>query len=114
MKIKNIIGFVLSSLFLISVAGPLFSKEGPSQNNRYFYQIPVISVENPFSLRGLQQFSGQQKLQKIHPKLNDWKIAPPAIWWKAVSRWRSIQEIYIFKHRIYNELIQSKKRLNLA
>ena len=117
MKTNKNMGFAVAFLLLLVVSGPLFSQERPLQNVVMIQsdQVLQLSVEKSINnMPGLKLFPGGIQHQKFEQQLKSWKIAPPAIKWKAASRWRSIKEIYILKHRVYNELIINKKRLNLA
>ena len=114
MKIEKKKGFVLCLIILLAVSGPLFSQERPSQIYSPHNRVSGLSFGKSLNSHGLQHFPGSYQQPQFLPQLNSFKIAPPVIRWKAASRWRSIQEIYILKHRVYNELIQNMKRLNLA
>lgn len=97
-------GVMLSLLLLLTVPDSSFSQIKPS---------PIkTSFGTPTLQSGFQSAPGLTAPVQPHP--SDWKIAPPAIRWQAGSRWRSIQEIYILKHRVFNEIIRNEKRLNLA
>jgi hypothetical protein len=108
------LGFILCLLLLPAVPGSLFSQDWPSQFKLLSQpnQMLRLSFDKSIQNTGFNQLPGFNGC--IQPRFNSWKIAPPAIKWQATSRWRSIQEIYILKHRVFNELILNEKRLNLA
>jgi len=100
-------GLMLSLLLLLAIPGSSVSQIKPSP-----IKMSFSATATPAFQSGFQRVPGLNGW--VQPGMNAWKIAPPSIRWQAGSRWRSIQEIYILKHRVFNEIIRNEKRLNLA
>ena len=117
-QLRHIFGYMILSLVLFVASG---SGQTLSANSSF----PATLSEQPLFMNQkliVSPLAYPECLKdRFSPSFSDFSINPELKYpvhlnlkWSQ-NRWRSIREIYQFQnHKIFNELINNRKRLNLA